>query len=99
MSESLLRQYIQEILGGPDPRATGKDAHGGNLYSTGNGQMAAPLSSKRNSNVLDDEADGKQQEQQDSPQAACCLILSDDGHVLAVSRKDDQRHLGYQGEK
>lgn len=35
----------------------------------------------------------------DGKQAACCLILSDDGKVLAVSRKDDPTAFGLPGGK
>lgn len=31
--------------------------------------------------------------------AACCLVLSEDGHVLAVSRKDDPTAFGLPGGK
>jgi mutator protein MutT len=98
VKERLLRQFIREALGGPDPRAAGKDFHGGNLYSTGNGEMDAPVRG-RGGNVLDDEANGEQATMQNSPQAACCLILSDDGKVLAVSRKDDPTAFGLPGGK
>lgn len=98
MSEKLLRQYIREVLGGPDPYATGKDYHASNLYSTGAEQQPAAVR-KQNSNILDDEADEVQMVMQDRRQAACCLIMSDDGRVLAVSRKDDPTAFGLPGGK
>lgn len=98
MSKSLLRQYIREVLGGPDPRSTGKDFHVGNLYSTGAEQPDAYVK-RSNSNVLDDEDEEEQNKLQRSPQAACCLILSDDGRVLAVSRKNDPTAFGLPGGK
>jgi len=52
-----------------------------------------------NSNVLDDEANEEQAAMQKSPQAACCLILSDNGMVLAVSRRDDPTAFGLPGGK
>lgn len=98
MSERLLRQFIREVLGGPDPAATGKDFHAGNLYSTGNGSMPAAVRGS-NDNILDDEANEEQEAMQNEKQAACCLILSDDGKVLAVSRKDDPTAFGMPGGK
>jgi len=95
--EKLLRRYIREVLGGADPHATGKD-RGGNLYSTGNGSMPAGIR-RSGGNVLDDEAEEEQLAMQNEKQAACCLILSDDGHVLAVSRKDDPSAFGMPGGK
>ena len=95
---ALLKQYIREVLGGPDPRATGKDTHPGNLYSIGNGAMDAPVRGA-NDSLLDDEAAEEQQDAQDKKQAACCLIMSDDGKVLAVSRKDDPTAFGLPGGK
>lgn len=98
MSKTLLKQFIREVLGGPDPRATGKDFHAGNLYSSGAEQMDAAVKGS-NDDVLNDEEDNEQSAMQDSPQAACCLILSDDGRVLAVSRKDDPTAFGMPGGK
>ena len=98
MSRSLLRRYIQEVLGSPDPRAAGKDFHGGNLYSTGNEQMDAPVRG-RGGNVVEDEDAEEAAKKRDAKLAACCLILSDEGTVLAVSRKDDPTAFGLPGGK
>jgi mutator protein MutT len=51
------------------------------------------------SDILNDEADEEQDKMQSSPQAACCLILSDNGMVLAVSRRDDPTAFGMPGGK
>jgi 8-oxo-dGTP pyrophosphatase MutT (NUDIX family) len=98
MATELLRQFIREVLGGPDPRATGKDFHAGNMYSIGNGAMDAPVRGS-NDNILDDEEREEDQAKQELKQAACCLIMSDDGKVLAVSRKDDPTAFGLPGGK
>jgi 8-oxo-dGTP pyrophosphatase MutT (NUDIX family) len=98
MSKKLLRQYIREVLGGADPHATGKDSHAGNLYSTGHGQMPA-IVRRQGGNVLDDEKAEEEATLQNEKQAACCLILSDNGRVLAVSRKDDPTAFGLPGGK
>jgi 8-oxo-dGTP pyrophosphatase MutT (NUDIX family) len=94
----LLKMFIREVLGGPMPSAVGKDFHGGNLYSVGNGSMLAGVRGS-NDNVLDDEDAEEQKKSQDMKQAACCLIMSDDGKVLAVSRKDDPTAFGLPGGK
>lgn len=97
MSERLLRQYIREILGGAGPTA-GARGSGNNLYSTG--ATSGPASVKRqNGNVLDDEAQEEEESLQKEKHAACCLILSDDGKVLAVSRRDDPTAFGMPGGK
>lgn len=98
MRSGLLRLYIREVLGAADPWSTGKDMHAGNLYSTGNGSMGAPIRRTRG-NVLDDERNEQEMNMQGKMLAACCLIMSDDGKVLAVSRKDDPTAFGMPGGK
>lgn len=97
MTERLLRQYIREVLGGSSP-TVGAKGSGNNLYSTG--QTSMPASVKRQGgNVLDDEAQEEEESLQKEKHAACCLILSDDGKVLAVSRRDDPTAFGMPGGK
>lgn len=92
MSERLLRQYIREVLGS----AADKDRR--NLYSTGPTQPGAQVM-RAGGNVLDDEVEEEEKKMQSEKHAACCLILSDDGKVLAVSRKDDPTAFGMPGGK
>lgn len=98
MSVRLLTQYIVEALGGPNPSATGKDMHAGNLYSTGAGEPVASVRST-GSNLIDDETEAEKADLQDRKHAACCLVLRKDGKVLAVSRKDDPTAFGLPGGK
>lgn len=93
----LLRQYIREVLGSSSPTGGAKGS-GNNLYLTG--VTSAPSTVKRQGgNVLDDEEQEEEEALQKEKHAACCLILSDDGKVLAVSRKDDPTAFGMPGGK
>ena len=96
MSERLLRQFITEVLNAPNPGGMGKNNASAMLYPDSNGM---PVGVKPSTNILDDEADEEQMAKQTEKQAACCLILSDDGKVLAVSRKDDPTAFGMPGGK
>jgi len=98
MGYGLLRAYLREVLGSADPFATGKD-RGGNLFSSGPYEQPAGVRPGANSNVLDDEAAEEQRQVQDKKLAACVLVLGKDGKVLAVSRKDDPRKMGFPGGK
>ena len=96
--ETLLRALIREFLGGPDPRATGKDVPAGNLYSTGHGEMDAAQRGSH-SDILSDEDQDEEQAMQGKMLAATVLIIADDGKVLAVSRRDDPTAFGLPGGK
>lgn len=89
----LLKQLIREVLDGFGNKSLGANDSGNNL------RYDVPV--KGSTNVLDDEENEEQRDQQDEQthQAACCLILSDDGKVLAVSRKDDPTAFGMPGGK
>jgi len=93
MSKTLLRQYVREALGSTlsAPR-TGS----GNLYANKSG--GTPIA-QQGGNVLDDEQKDIDAAAQGKMRAACCLIISDDGKVLAVSRKDDPTAFGMPGGK
>lgn len=99
MSTQLLREYIQEVLSGFGNKEFGKDGVSGNLYPTGAGTGDAGIRPNASSNILDDEENDEEHEEQDVKRAACCLILTNDGHVLAVSRKDDPTAFGLPGGK
>lgn len=96
---STLRAYIREVLTGFGNKEFGKDGVAGNLYPTGTSTGDAGVRPTAHSNVLDDEAAEEQKEEQSTKQAACCLIMTDDGLVLAVSRKDDPSAWGTPGGK
>lgn len=93
----LLRELIREVLSTYGNKTLGKDGVAGNMYTTG--VATGDVGVRSNTNVLDDEANEEQQEVQNSMQAACCLIMSEDGMVLAVSRKDDPTAFGMPGGK
>ncbi len=99
MSEKLLRSFIREVLTGFNNKEFGKDGVGGNLHPMSWDSPEAGVRPQAHSNVEDDEAADEQQFDQDAKQAACCLILTDDGLVLAVSRKDDPTAFGLPGGK
>lgn len=87
----LLRQLVLEVLNGFGNKSLGSNDSGSNL------RYDVPV--KASTNVLDDEEAEEQEAKQNTKQAACCLILSDDGLVLAVSRKDDPTAFGLPGGK
>ena len=95
----LLRQYIREVLSGFGNKEFGKDGVSGNLYPTGAGTGDAGIRPGAHSNINDDEDAEEQQFDQDAKHAACCLIMTDDGLVLAVSRKNDPTAFGLPGGK
>lgn len=98
MNERLLRNYISEVLAGFGNKSYGKDGVAGNLHPDGNALGSSQVL-KQNGNVLQDEDDEEQRQKQDEKGAACCLVLSDDGYVLAVSRKDQPDQFGLPGGK
>jgi len=87
----LLRQLIVEVLDGFGNKNLGKDS-GNNL------RYDVPIL-KRGGNVLTDEDQDAEKEDQSTQKAAVCLIMSDDGKVLAVSRRDDPTAWGLPGGK
>jgi 8-oxo-dGTP pyrophosphatase MutT (NUDIX family) len=93
----LLKQLIREVLVGYGNKEYGKDGVAGNLHPQG--IAAGDAGVRSNTNVLDDEANEEQQVKQSTMQAACCFIRSDDGMILAVSRKDDPTQWGFPGGK
>src|SRR5581483_501444 len=99
MSKRLLREYVVEVLTGFGNKEYGKDGVAGPLFPTGNSTGDAGIRPGASSNILDDEANEENQEMQGKKLAACCLILTDDGHALAVSRKDDPSAFGLPGGK
>jgi mutator protein MutT len=99
MSRELLKTYIQEVLSGFGNKEFGKDGVSGPLYPTGAGTGDAGIKPGASSNILDDEENEEEKAEQDVKQAACCLIMTNDGHVLAVSRKDDPTAFGLPGGK
>lgn len=82
INKFLLREYIQEVLGG-------NLTHG------------IPTTGHTSSNILDDEEQDSELNELDSQKlrAAICLIMSDDGMILAVSRKDNPNDFGLPGGK
>jgi len=99
MSSRLLREYIQEVLTGFGNPEYGKDGVAGNLFPTGVATGDAGVRPGASSNILDDEDNEEQHDMQNKKLAACCLILTQDGHALAVSRKDDPSAFGLPGGK
>ena len=97
-NDKLLREFINEVLTGFNNMSMGAGGATGNLHADGEGQADSQVL-KRNGNVLTDEDQDEDAELQGGPHAACCLILSDDGQVLAVSRKDDPSAFGMPGGK
>jgi mutator protein MutT len=67
----------------------------------GNLRNGVPTTGHIGSNILDDEEQDNELNEFDSQklQAAICLIMSDDGMILAVSRKDDPSDFGLPGGK
>jgi len=98
MKEGLLKQYIVEVLTGFGNKSLGKDNPSGNLFpvsvQSGDAQVK-----RRGGNIVADEQAEEDEQLQDRKYAACCLILSDDGRVLAVSRRDDPTAWGLPGGK
>lgn len=99
MNHRLLRTYIREVLTGFGDMEAGKDGVGSDLFPTGMGTGDAGVLATAHDNILDDEEADEQQQKQNAKLAACCLILSHDGHVLAVSRKNDPTAFGMPGGK
>ena len=98
-AKSVLRDYIQEVLTGFGNKQYGKDGVAGNLHPAGEDMADAGVRPGASSNILDDEANEEQEDMQNKKLAACCLILTDDGHALAVSRKNDPSAFGLPGGK
>jgi mutator protein MutT len=67
----------------------------------GNLTHGIPTTGHTGSNILDDEEQDNELNELDSQklQAAICLIMSDDGMILAVSRKDNPTDFGLPGGK
>lgn len=99
MSKRLLREYIQEVLTGFGNKEYGKDGVAGPLHPTGASTGDAGIRPGASSNILDDEENEEEKSVQGTMMAACCLIMTDDGHVLAVSRKNDPSAFGMPGGK
>lgn len=93
MSERLLRDFIVEVLDGFGVPSQARDGVAGNV------RFDAQRAPHERGSLLADEERDREDEQQSHPQAACCLVLSDDGYVLAVSRKDDPTAFGMPGGK
>ncbi len=91
MSNSLLRRFIREVIDGGGNVSTARS--GGNLR----GGVATMV--QRGGNVLDNEAIELQKTAQKEKLAATVLVISDDGKVLAVSRRDDPTAFGLPGGK
>lgn len=94
----LLREFINEVLAGFGNKSYGRDGVAGNLHPDGVSTGASQVKGSHG-NVLDDEAAEEQQGEQSTKQAACCLIISDDGRILAVSRRNDPTMWGLPGGK
>jgi len=92
-SLNLLRTLVLEVLDGFGNKNLGRDGVAGNL------RYDVPTTGQRGGNVLTDAEAEEDKEAQATNQAACCLIMSDDGKVLAVSRRDDPTQLGFPGGK
>lgn len=95
--KNLLRTYINEVLTGFRTLNTMGPAR-----LAGNIRYGEFTKAQKNRSVLDDEEDEAMKVRQDAeslPRAACVLIVSDDGMVLAVSRKNDPTDLGLPGGK
>lgn len=91
---SLLRTYIREALTGFGLAAPGS----GNLRP--DSMQAGPMfAAQQNGNILDDEENNEQESSQNVKHAAVCVIMNVDGHLLAVSRRDDPTSLGLPGGK
>ena len=95
----LLREYIQEVLVGFGNKQYGKDGVAGPLHPTGAATGDAGVRPQASSNVLEDEDAEEAAQEQGAKCAACCLILTNDGHALAVSRKNDPSAFGLPGGK
>jgi 8-oxo-dGTP pyrophosphatase MutT (NUDIX family) len=91
--ERLLRTLVREVLDGFSSKTPGVSSAGSpTRYDVG----VRPGAS---SNIVTDEENEEEHAEQSTKQAACCLIMSDDGKVLAVSRKDDPNAFGMPGGK
>jgi 8-oxo-dGTP pyrophosphatase MutT (NUDIX family) len=88
----LLKLLIKEVLDGFGDKNAGKDGVAGNL------RHGVPVLN-RGGNVLTDEDKDTEKTNQSVKRAATCLIISDDGKVLAVSRRDDPGLFGLPGGK
>ena len=98
MKETLLRQYVTEVLTAFGNKSLGKDNPSGNLFPVSN-QAGDAQVKRRGGNIVADEQADEDEQLQDRKYAACCLILSKDGLVLAVSRRDDPTAWGLPGGK
>lgn len=94
-TERLIREYLVEVLDGFGNKSLGRDGVAGNL------RYDVPTTGHTGGNVLTDEESDEDWARQDRQhlQAATCLVMSDDGKVLAVSRKDDPTDFGLPGGK
>lgn len=97
--QRLLREFVNEVLQGFNSNPSWGGANGNNLYTTGRDDAESGVRPGAGKNVNADSEDDAAQDAQNTKGAACCLILSDDGQVLAVSRKNDPTDLGLVGGK
>lgn len=98
----LLRHLVREALSTPGTRWSMRLTAPGNLrFGDYTFQRGNATTGHTGGNVLKDEQDDKDAEAQarQGLQAATCLIMSDDGKVLAVSRKHDPSDFGLPGGK
>lgn len=89
--ERLLREYINEVL-------SGFSIHSPQwLFAPENLRYGEPTTGHTGGNVLSDEESDNTLADQNSNKCVACLIISEDGRVLAVSRKDDPNDFGLPG--
>lgn len=99
---NLVRTFVREALASPGTRWSMRMTAPGNLrFGDYQFQRGNATTGHTGGNVLDDEQNEKDAEAQsrEGLQAATCLIMSDDGKVLAVSRKHDPSDFGLPGGK
>lgn len=88
----LLKALIREVV-------NGSMVGGRRFDAPGNLRYGVATTGNTGGNVLTDEENEEQAEEQSTMKAATCLIMSDDGKVLAVSRKHDPSDFGLPGGK
>lgn len=90
----LLRNYVRQIIA--------EERSSFNSLASANLKQDNFVSASRNKGVLQNEKEENDRMEQDDnalPRAACVIILSDDGKILAVSRKDNPSDFGLPGGK
>jgi 8-oxo-dGTP pyrophosphatase MutT (NUDIX family) len=92
MSKRLLRTLIREVIAG--------NMRGSRRFEVpSNVRYGEPTTGQAGGNVLTDEENERSQAEQRTMKAATVLCISDDGKVLAVSRRDDPTAFGLPGGK